>query len=211
MEKKEHFSLELQISLPKLQGNPRIKFVLKKIQRTNSKKTWSAYNDDMKNSGKEGIDAFQPGNYVNIWVCELSDASGVAYKPGIAPSGEKDGIVIDYLYFGKNSNNIYGYNQGKTLVHEMGHFLNLDHPFQGSCIGDNDKVADTPAMTEPDPRREYTCYPDARIRTTCGSLDMTMNFMSYALDECLTMFTKGQVTRMRATLASGGPREDWVE
>ncbi|WP_106792280.1 M43 family zinc metalloprotease [Aquimarina sp. Aq78] len=195
----------------KLRGNPRIKFVLKKIQRTTVKKSWRVFNDEMKDSATDGIDAFKPNKYVNIWVCNIHYA-GSAYKPGMAPSKKYDGILIDYRYFGINPRNLSDYNQGKTLVHEMGHYFNLDHPFLGSCgSGDDDHVADTPKMTEPNPRRgEFLCE-GIPNRNTCGSLDMTMNLMSYAHDECLTIFTKGQVTRMRATLAPGGPRAGMIE
>jgi len=38
------------------------------------------------------------------------------------------------------------YDLGWTLTHELGHWLNLFHPFQGSCSSTGDFVDDTPAM-----------------------------------------------------------------
>ncbi|MEO5777930.1 MAG: zinc-dependent metalloprotease [Flavobacterium sp.] len=100
------------------------------------------------------------------------------------------------------------YNKGRTLTHELGHFFNLDHTFAdcdgGNCATSGDRVCDTPSCDEP----RYDCNaadspPDPSVSgnpavTTCGYLQLTMNYMDYVEDSCMYMFTAGQAARMHA-------------
>jgi predicted Zn-dependent protease len=154
--------------------------------------------------------------YVNIVVTNIS--GGVL---GFSPLGGQPQfgrtVVIDNNSFGAtltpSPTSCTGfvpaapYNKGRTLTHELGHFFNLSHTFQGcdgsNCASSGDKVCDTPPTDQP----RYDCNAADNPPTpgggnpplsSCGFLQLTMNYMDYVEDSCMYMFTAGQVTRMQA-------------
>ena len=150
-----------------------------------------------------GIDAWDTESYLNIWV-----ASSCGKVLGITPSlafsisvPEEDGVVIDYNYFGNNcqSAESYPYHLGRTTTHEIGHYLNLYHPWSDCDDPNGDYVEDTPTQEEP----YYGCpsYP----QVSCGTNDMFMNYMNYVDDMCMSMFSQGQKMRMMAVLRCEWP------
>ena len=159
-----------------------------------------------------------PSNkYINIWIINKfgaasTGAAAYAYTPGSA-SGIPyyDGVICLYDYT----------NYAKTIPHEIGHVLNLKHPWGNTnspavACGD-DNVDDTPPTKG---HLTVGCVAGALFDTTCATgylkhyTNITgadsiadypdtvnaENIMDYTY--CQKMFTKGQCARMRAALTS---------
>ena len=101
---------------------------------------------------------WDPAKYLNIWTTNLGTTLlGYATPPGLFPWNQ-DGVVLDYRHVGKAPANPYSstHDQGRTCVHEVGHWLNLFHVFQDSCVGTTpqtckflgDFICDTPPAKE---------------------------------------------------------------
>jgi len=90
------------------------------------------------------------------------------------------------------------FNLGRTLTHEAGHWVGLYHTFQGGCTGSGDLVSDTPPEAQPVfgcPASSDTCPGD-------NLPDDFHNYMDYTNDNCMTHFSTGQGTRLRAQIAT---------
>ncbi|MFK7796637.1 MAG: M43 family zinc metalloprotease [Aureispira sp.] len=186
-------------------GNTGIQFTLVATTRKSTTKTSWGTRDDMKKSSRGGIDPITPETHLNMWVCNIGGGIlGYAQFPG--GSLATDGVVMGPQYFGSTQygNGFYlsaPYDEGRTTTHEVGHYLNLRHIWgDGGCTA-SDFVDDTP-----DAGGANTGCPAANS-SSCGSVDMHMNYMDYSYDACMYMFSAGQKDRMIACLAQGGPRE----
>jgi PKD repeat protein len=150
--------------------------------------------------------------YLRIWVVrDIDNNSGVAGYgtfPGSGPLA-LDGIVMRYDVFGDKAacacNTLLpGYDRGQVLVHEVGHYLNLYHPFQGGCSGtlaidcatNGDRLCDTPQLSI----ASSGCPAAAPLSCDGTTPALIDNEMDYTNDNCRTSFTPGQVARMLATM-----------
>jgi hypothetical protein len=183
-----------------------VNFTLAGVTRKSSSTTAWGTNNAMKKSSQGGVDAITPETHMNMWICNIGGGIlGYAQFPGGAL--ETDGVVFSPQYCGSSDFDTQGnffldapFDKGRTATHEVGHYLNLRHIWGDGRCRQDDFVADTPSSDAPN----YGCpsYPTVN----CKSTDMTMNYMDYTNDACMTMFSEGQKSRMRSIFAAGGPR-----
>ena len=135
-------------------------------------------------------------NALNLYSTTAGAYLGWAFLPDITTKPGQaylDGIVFDWETVPGASSTYAGrYDLGKTVTHEAGHWLNLEHTFYGGCNAKGDFVDDTPAQRNPSsgcPIGNDTC--------PAPGLDPIHNYMDYSYDSCYSEFTAGQTQRMR--------------
>ena len=154
--------------------------------------------ESVKHANLGGVDAWDPARYLNIWICDLSnDLLGYGTFPG-SSNADEQGVVVDYGSLPAGPLN--GFNKGKTMTHEIGHYFNLYHIWgddDGACTG-TDYVNDTPNQANSTAGCPTGVQVDACSTASPGF--MYQNYMDYTGDDCLVMFTTEQVDRMEAAL-----------
>ncbi|HMC96362.1 MAG TPA: fibronectin type III domain-containing protein, partial [Flavobacteriales bacterium] len=127
---------------------------------------------------------------------------GYAQFPG--GSASTDGVVCLYSSIGgmTNPGTATPYHLGRTMTHEVGHWLNLRHIWGDSNCG-NDLVSDTPTQQT----SNFSCPSFPHVTCSNGpNGDMFMNYMDYTDDACMNIFSAGQKARMQALFVTGGAR-----
>lgn len=155
---------------------------------------FSFESDNIKYDNTGGKNIWNRDRYMNFWVCNLEQGYlGYAQYPG--GNAATDGVVVSYRNFGTTGTAQFPFNLGRTVTHEVGHWLNLVHTWgdEDNCDA-TDYVSDTPNQET----AYYHCpgFP----QSSCDSEDMFMNYMDYTDDRCMNLFTAGQSHRMHATL-----------
>ena len=195
------------------------------ITRTQSPLTNSGANGQNQVSaiiaGNDVFNGSWPGNkYLNIMVVNDADgAAGYTTNPNNwSGTSMNNGIWVLHDYVGSiGTSDTYS---SRTLTHEVGHWLNLDHlwgnnnnPGNASSCSQDDAVDDTPrciGVTSCN-LNSNTCSNDAADGYwTTDVIDNVENYMEYSY--CNKMFTNGQKNRMRAALLSsvGGRNNIWT-
>lgn len=202
-------STNIPAAFKPLFGHSKIQFVLAKrtpsnqpttgIDRvTTSVQSFSAANHNVKHAGTGGANAWNSSRYLNIWVCQLSGSVlGYATFPTSAAADDQGVVIYNETMPGGA---MAGYNDGRTLTHETGHFFFLYHIWgddDGACNG-SDGVSDTPNQSDASSGCHTGVLTDACTTTAPGV--MYQNYMDYSSDGCMAMFTLLQVTRMEAAM-----------
>ena len=156
--------------------------------------------------------------YLNIFVDNLGGGL-LGEAAGIPGDFSGEGVIVDDCTFGSgNETPCTGmnstatcattYDEGETLTHEVGHYMGLFHIWgdNSTCTGAQDQIADTPNMDD-----SYSGYTGcgnhtqcSQLPTSCSSEDMYMNYMSYASDGCMYMFTSDQADVMYTFATNSG-------
>lgn len=154
------------------------------------------------NNNVKALNAWPNNKYLNIWVVNFIDRNappgslilGYSAFPYNGIPATEDGIVIRHDQMGRIGTAV---SNGRTLTHEVGHWLNLYHTFQSGCNG-GDQCADTPPVASASSGCNYN-------QNTCSNdspdlVDMIENYMDYSNDVCMNTFTQDQKTRAKAVL-----------
>lgn len=154
---------------------------------------------------------WDPTKYLNIWVADMSGSGLLGYATfpaGTSLTGlsgvetaSTSGVVILTTAFGNTGNVAAPYNMGRTVTHEVGHWLGLRHIWgDGTCL--TDYCNDTP----PAQQANFGCPTFPHNQGVCSGNttgEMTMNFMDYSDDACMYMFTNDQTTRIQTAMQTG--------
>ena len=137
----------------------------------------------------------------------------------------QDGVALDFRVIGRNNPNPVAIPggvgnlvvRGRTACHEIGHYLGLRHIWgDGGLLGPNDcnqsdGINDTPFASAQSPFDCDTTRNSCPKVETFYNLDMPdliENYMDYSSEDCMNMFTQGQVAMIQSVLA--GPRKGLV-
>jgi hypothetical protein len=188
--------------------NAKLQFVLAKLDPMGNPTTGidvvtsNTYFNDGGGAVKRAL-KWDPTRYLNIYTNNPgSGLLGYATFPAEEAGGPEDGVVLNWIYVGRNSPGGAPYDQGRTATHEVGHYLGLYHTFQSGCgstsapFTSGDLIGDTAREAQPN----YGCSP---VSSGCGSgMSPIENYMDYSEDACMTKFTPNQVNRIRCSMVN---------
>jgi hypothetical protein len=165
-------------------------FDLAGVTRTTNQKWFNLTGGGKDRQIKEALKVGGPET-LNIYTAKLGqNLLGYAYLAQDAEDvGVLDGVVVHFQTL--PGGNFAIYSEGDTATHEVGHWFDLFHTFEGGCQG-GDLVADTAPEASP----AFNC-PTGRDTCVGGGLDPITNFMDYTQDSCMFEFTDGQAVRMQ--------------
>lgn len=181
------------------------------VQRKYAPDLTNNANESCKYAGNGGLSAWPNDKYLNIWVVNSIETSGVGTTLGYANLpygnwGTGHGILNRHDRIGRVGTALQ--NGGRTLTHEMGHICGLLHTFQGECHTSNcasngDYICDTPPVEQ-----IFGCNSSNNSCTSVplndffgfDAFDQHENHMAYS--SCRIMFTEGQKNLMQSNFTN---------
>ncbi len=169
---------------------------------------------------------WDPTMYLNMWslkftdntvlgYAQFPDGSGLAGLNSSGGSANTDGVVSSYDVFGSKD---YGssfllvtslYNKGRTMSHEVGHWLGLLHIWgDGGSRDSNTKDCNASDYCADTPQAGWENY-DCNIYDSCPANpgnDMVENYMDYTNDDCMNIFTQNQKDRIAVIMNNAARR-----
>jgi hypothetical protein len=200
--------------LPWAQNKTTISFELRQtIRKSTTQSVWNApfevCLDPIKNTSQGGSDSVDTEKNLNVWIVNISELLGYATFPWWREFGgcytQNDGVVINYQSAGsiRSPNSLLPeYGLGRTLTHELGHYLGLYHMWN-DCASDVccRALPDLPAQKGENsrrptfPHRANSC-PASPTSPASQHGDMFMNYMDYVFDDSMYMFSQSQMDEM---------------
>ena len=183
------------------------------IVRVNAPNLSYNADDDCKYTSNGGSDQWPMNKYLNIWVVNSINSDGAGITLGYAylpywPNGANYGILIRNDSFG--SIGTASSADGRTLTHEMGHLLGLNHIFDAgwngstgchtnNCNSNGDYCCDTPPQAEANwsCNSTWNSCDEVPAGDAFGfdAVDQIENYMSY--NSCQNMFSMDQIGIMQ--------------
>jgi len=203
-----------------LAGDTGIKFKLIAVTNTRTKQeVFHRQGDSIKfsKSGGKDLGKYLSSKYLNIWVGSIKDSTinGELFGYSSFPWNQEaltDGVVVNYRYFGTRGD-VANYDKGRTVTHEVGHWLGLLHLWgdkeETDAICAEDYIDDTPPQRYSN--KECPLFPKLSECDDNEKGELFVNYMDYVYDDCMVMFTAGQKACMNRNFEEGGLREGFVK
>jgi hypothetical protein len=171
--------------------------------------TAGTVNTNFKTFAGGGLDQWDGSKYLNIWVGVFTDGLlGIATFPNTGAANTQ-GVAIHAGSIDQPCGSAFPgeYDKGRTLTHEVGHYLYLFHIWGddgGACTGSDwgTPYGALPAScTDDTPNAGNSTFgcPTGVLTDACATAatggKMYQNYMDYTDDACMVMFTKGQACR----------------